>query len=163
MSRSKTADKYLSYQDAYPCPVCRLGQIESLALMDALACNFCQHIFTANLEKQQLQMADRQPPLTWSWNGRAWVGAHLKGVDLGWGYVLTAALLIILPPTLIGLAAYTFPTTPSSTLFWLPALWTVLAFLSHLAIVGWLVIEFYQFPVGMYLRAMRQRLLLRQE
>ncbi len=161
MSSPKNLNKSLSYQGAYPCPVCRLGQIEALVLMDALACDFCQHIFTANQEKQQLQMADRQPPLTWRWNGRMWVGAHLKGVEVGWGYLLAAVMLVILPPTLIGLAAYTFPPEPGSTLSWLPVFWTLLAFLSHLAILGWLVIEFYQFPVGMYLRAMRQHLLVR--
>jgi hypothetical protein len=161
MHSAKNSDTYLSYQGIYPCPVCRLGKIEALPLMEALACDFCHHIFTANLERQRLQMADRQPPLTWRWNGRTWVGAHLEGVELGWGYLLGAVALVFLPPTLVGLAAYTVPPDPGSTLSWLPVFWTLLTFLSHLGIVGWLVIEFYQFPVGMYLRVMRQRLLFR--
>jgi len=41
----------------YPCPVCRLGQLKALPTMDAIACDFCRHIFTVNLEKQQLKNA----------------------------------------------------------------------------------------------------------
>ena len=142
----------------YPCPVCRLGQIKEMPLMDAMACDFCRHIFTANLEKQQLKMPSRQPPLIWRWNGRNWTGAHLEGVDLSWGYWLAAGALVFLPPTLIGLTVYTFPPTPDTPLSWLPYVWTGLGFLSHLGIIGWLIIEVYQFPVGAYLRVMRQHL-----
>ena len=159
MHNSKNSARYFSYQEVYPCPVCRLGQLKALPLMDAMACDFCRNIFTANLEKQQLQMPSRQPPLIWRWNGRNWTGAHLEGVELGWGYFLAAIALVALPTTLIGLTAYSFPPTPDTPLSWLPIAWTGLAFLSHLGIIGWLVIEFYQFPVGAYLRVMRQHLL----
>lgn len=161
MLSQTTKASCFSYQGVYPCPVCRLGQIEALPLMDAMACEFCNHIFTADLEKQQLKMPSRQPPLIWRWNGRKWTEAHLEGVELGWGYWLAAVALVILPTTLIGLCAYTFPLTPDIPLSWLPTVWTGLTFLSHLWIIGWLVIEFYQFPVGAYLRAMRQHLLSR--
>ncbi|MEK0186737.1 hypothetical protein WMG39_18035, partial [Microcoleus anatoxicus PTRS2] len=46
-------------QDTYPCPVCRTGEISPMPMMEALACNFCQHIFTGNEERQMLKMADR--------------------------------------------------------------------------------------------------------
>lgn len=157
LSPTKKANCF-SYQGVYPCPVCRLGQIEALPLMDAMACNFCNHIFTADLEKQQLKMPSRQPPLIWRWNGRKWTEAQLEGVELGWGYWLAAVALVILPTTLIGLCAYTFPPTPGIPLSCLPTVWTGLTFLSHLGIIGWLVIEFHQFPIGAYLRAIRQHL-----
>lgn len=150
-----------SYQEVYPCPICRLGQIQALPLMDAMACNFCNHIFTADLEKQQLKMPSRQPPLIWRWNGRKWTGAHLEGVELSWGYWLAAVALVLLPTTLIGLTAYAFPPNAGVPLSWLPTVWTGLTFLSHLAIIGWLVIEFYQFPVEAYLRGVRQHVLSR--
>ncbi len=142
----------------YPCPVCRLGQIEAMPLMDAMACHFCNHIFTLNLDRQEIQLADRQPPLIWRWNGRAWTGAHLQGIDLNWGYKLAAVALVAFPTILIGLAAYIFPPSPGSSLSWFPFAWAVLALLSHLGIVLWLVIEFYQIPVGAYLRAIGQNM-----
>ena len=105
---------HLSYQGIYPCPVCRLGQIEALPLMEAMACDFCRHIFTANPERQQLKLVSRQPPLIWRWNGRNWTAAHLEGVELGWGYWIAAAALVLLPPSLIGLTVYAFPPTPGT-------------------------------------------------
>ncbi|HLO51116.1 MAG TPA: hypothetical protein VK211_22065 [Kamptonema sp.] len=144
---------------AYPCPVCRWGQISTLPLMEALACDFCQHIFIANVERQVLKMADREPPMTWRWNGRNWIGAHLEGVELGWGYLVAAVGLIFLPPTLLGFAAYYFPPIPGSRLSWFPTAWTGLALVSHLGIVLWLVTEMYQFPVAVYLRVIRRRIL----
>jgi hypothetical protein len=148
-----------SYQEVYPCPVCRFTQLKAMPLMEAMACDTCRHIFTPDLERQLLKMADRHPPLTWSWNGRHWTGAHLEGVEWGGVYWLFAVALVVLPTTIIGLSAYTFPSSPDSALSWLPFVWTGLTFLSHLAIVGWLVMEFYQFPIRAFLRARRQQLL----
>lgn len=147
-----------NYQGVYPCPVCRLGQISGMPLMDAMACELCHHIFTGDLEKQQLKMASRQPPLIWRWNGRNWTGAQLEGMEFGWGYWLAAFALVVLPPTLIGLTLYAFPPIPGTPLFWLPYVWTGLAFLSHMGIIGWLVVEFYQLPVRAYLRIRWQHL-----
>lgn len=150
-----------NYQGVYPCPVCRCGHIETLPLMDALACNFCRHIFTASPEQQQLKMADSSQPLTWSWDGRRWTGAHKEGVEFGPMYWLLALAFVALPPTLVGLAAYIFPADSGSALDWVPFAWAFLAFLSHLAMVLWLVVEFYQFPVFLYFKAMGQRVLIR--
>lgn len=161
MLSSKKKASYFSYQEAYPCPICHLGQIQALPLMDAMACNFCNHIFTADLEKQQLKMPSRQPPLIWRWNGMKWTEAHLEGVEISWGYWLAAVALVLLPTALIGLTAYAFPPTAGTPLSWLPIVWTGLTFLSHLGIIGWLVIEFYQFPVKAYLRGVRQHVLSR--
>ncbi|MCU0540716.1 MAG: hypothetical protein MUE44_00840 [Oscillatoriaceae cyanobacterium Prado104] len=158
MQKLPNSTRRFNSQDTYPCPVCRTGQISTLPLMDALACNFCQHIFTASEERQILKMVDRSPPVIWHWNGKRWIGAHLEGVEFGWPYLAAAIGLIFLPPALLALAAYYFPPVPGSRLSWLPAAWTGLAFLSHLGIVLWLVVEFYQFPVATYFRAWGRRI-----
>jgi hypothetical protein len=160
MRRSKDKS-YFSYQGVYPCPVCRITQLQAMPLMDAMACECCRHIFTADLDRQQIKMADRHPPLIWQWNGRTWKGAHLEGVEWGWVSLLFAVAFVVLPSTIIGLTAYTFPPSPDSTLSWLPIAWTGLTFLLHLAIIGWLALEFYQFPLRAYLRARLQQLFSR--
>lgn len=161
MQPSPHASHPFTQDGTYSCPICRLGQISTLPLMDAFACNFCQHLFTANLEKQILKMADRHPPLTWRWNGKQWIGGHLEGIEFGWGYLLIGVALVILPPTLLGLSAYYFPPVPGTRLAWFPAAWTSLAFFTHLGIVLWLVTEFYQFPIALYLRALKRQLIRR--
>jgi hypothetical protein len=128
-------------------------------LMEAMACDCCHNIFTADWERQQLKMPSRQPPLIWHWNGKHWTAVHLQGVEWGWIYSLFALGFVLLPTTIIGLAAYAFPPTPDSTLSWLPLVWTGITFFSHFAIVLWLVIEFYQFPIRAYFRIRLQQLL----
>ncbi len=155
MHSSNNSATDLSEQEIYPCPICHYGQISSLLLMDAMACDSCRHIFTTEIEKKQIQIktADRHPPLIWRWNGRKWTAARLEGVELGWAYWLGGIAFIILPTTLLGITAYTRPPLPGSPLSWLPTVWTGLAFLLHLGIILWLVIEFYEFPIWAYLRA----------
>lgn len=143
-----------SNHDSYPCPVCRLGQITTLPLMEAMACDLCQQIFEVNLEKQQIKMPSRQPPLLWNWNGKSWHGAQLEGVELGWGYVFAAMALVLLPPSLIGIVIAIHPPVADSPLAWLPYVWAGICFLAHLSIITWLVIEFYQFPLGLWLRSL---------
>ena len=157
MDQNFSADQSLSYHGVYPCPVCRVGQVQGLALMDAMACNFCRHIYTLNIEKQRLQMADREPPLVWHWTGKNWVGAHLQGVEIGWGYKLVGLLLVLLPPGIVVMAAYLFPPEPNQPLSNLPLLWAILTFLLHFAILLWLVLEFYQFPLQAYFRSLIQQ------
>jgi hypothetical protein len=161
MHRSKNKSRSLTYQGDYPCPVCRFNQLQAMPLMEAMACDCCRHIFTADWERQLLRMADGHPPLTWYWNGRRWTGVNLEGAEWGGVYWLFAGAFVLLPTTIIGLAAYTFPPSPDSAFSWFPTAWTGLTLLSHLTIVGWLVMEFYQFPVRAYLRARRQQLLRR--
>lgn len=147
----------LSYHGVYRCPVCRYGEISNLAMMDAFACNFCNHIFTANLNQNSIELADSSLPLQWYWNGRRWQGAHRADVELGWGIGLAAIAIVLLPTTLLGLAAYMFPPIPGSNLSWLPVFWTISAFFAHLTIVIWLLVEYYQFPVFVFLKAWRRR------
>ncbi|HAC62157.1 MAG TPA: hypothetical protein DCF68_01140 [Cyanothece sp. UBA12306] len=146
----------LNYDHAYNCPVCRHGQISVLPLMEAFACNFCRHIFEVNLEKQSITMIDGQLPLTWRWTGRNWQGMAATN-SLGWGYGLGGIAFVILPTTIVGLGAYLFPPLPGSRLSWLPLVWTGLTCAAHLTCVLWLILEYYQFPLALYLQVLRQR------
>ncbi|AFZ26787.1 hypothetical protein Cylst_4723 [Cylindrospermum stagnale PCC 7417] len=153
MPISKILATRLDQHGVYSCPVCRVGKISPMPLMEAMSCDFCQEIFTVNLEQQQIKLPSRQPPLIWRWTGFNWTEAQLEGVDLGWGYGLAAIAFIILPTTLIGITAYYFPPTPNAPITWMPYIWTILTFLAHLAIIIWIFIEIYQIPVTAYLRA----------
>lgn len=158
MYSSIDKNRPFNYLGVYPCPVCRLNQLQAMPLMDAMACDCCRHIFVADLDRQQLKMIDRHPPLTWHWTGKTWKGAHVEEVNWGWTYWIFALGFVVLPTSLIGIAVYTFPPEPNTPLSWLPFAWIGLTFLAHLVIIGWLVTEFYQFPVRIYLRAIIQKI-----
>ncbi len=161
MSNSQDSKTSLNYNDTYPCPVCRQGEISTLPLMEAFACNICRHIFTANLEQQILKMADSQIPLAWRWTGRHWQGVQRQGGELSWGYWMAGMAFIALPTLIVGSGAYLFPPLPGSPLAWFPRAWTILTLVSHLLCIAWLVLEYYQFPLMLYLRASAQRFLPR--
>ncbi len=144
----------------YFCPVCRHGKVSEMPLMETFACNFCQHIFTTNFDKQLLKMADSQLPLTWYWNGKTWKGIYREGVDIGWGYLVFAVGFVCIPTAIIAFGAYLFPPVTGSFLAWLPLAWTILTFCAHLSGVIWLIIEYYQFPIFLYIRALKRKLLL---
>lgn len=151
MYQLKKSYRSLSDRDVYPCPICHTGEIATLPLMEAMACRFCNHIYIADLEKQQLEMADRHPPLVWRWNGNKWTQGQLKDVKMGWGYSLGAIALVFLPTFLIGITVYVRPPISGSLLSWVPVFWTGLTFLLHLGIIVWLIVEFYEFPLWTYL------------
>ncbi|MDB9310830.1 hypothetical protein PN471_19810 [Aphanizomenon sp. CS-733/32] len=153
MPKSPILSTSLNFQENYPCPVCRVGKISQMLMMEAMCCDFCNEIFTVNLELQQVKMPSREPPLVWNWNGLRWTQARLGNVELGWGYGLSAIAFIILPTILIGVTAYYFPPHSHVPLSWLPFVWTVLTFLSHLGIIIWIFLEVYQIPIIAYLRA----------
>lgn len=158
MSNIAQSGKFLSYSDVYTCPVCRHGEISNILLMDAFACNFCNHIFCADLQQQVIQMADSQLALKWRWNGRSWQGVRTDGVEFTWSYWIAGMIFILLPTAIVGLSVYLFPPLSGSRLSWLPVFWIGLTFLCHLCCLIWLVIEYYQFPVFRYFRAVTQRL-----
>jgi hypothetical protein len=142
----------LNYQGIYTCPVCRRGQISAIALMEAFGCDVCHHIFTANLQRQSLRVADTSPALTWRWDGGKWKPSHRDGVGLSRSVWLVAIAFVLLPTAIVGTAAYIFPPLPDSPLQWFPLAWVGMAFLSHLAIVAWLILEYYEVPSLMALR-----------
>ena len=144
----------------YTCPVCRHGKVSEMLMMETFSCNFCQHIFTTNFEKQLLKMADSQLPLTWYWNGKTWKGIHREGVEISWSYMIVALGFILLPTSIVGSGMYLFPSSPDSWLYWLPVAWTGLTFFAHLFCVIWLIIEYYQFPIFLYVRALKRKLSL---
>lgn len=136
----------LSYTQTYLCPICRHGQISGLTLMDALACNFCRHIFTANLAEQTVQVVDSSQPMTWRWTGQHWKAAYQDDANLTWVIWSVGMGLVFLPSILVGLAAYTFPPLPDSPWSWFPTVWVGCTFLVHFLMVFWLLAEHYQFP-----------------
>lgn len=151
----------LNLHDIYYCPVCRHGQISAMPLMEAMGCNFCRHIFTVNLERQLLKMADSHLALTWKWDGRSWKGLQKEELTPSWFYWVAAIAFVSIPPLLVGFGAYLFPPLPDDPLYWIPFVWTPLTFLCHLTCLFWLVVEYYQFPVFIYIRAIAGRLVSR--
>ncbi|NJP08123.1 MAG: hypothetical protein HC866_00480 [Leptolyngbyaceae cyanobacterium RU_5_1] len=136
----------LSYQNTYLCPVCRHGQISAIVLMDAFACSFCRHIFTADLRDQSVRVEDSSQPMTWRWNGHAWQATNQMTADLTIMIWLVGTVLVVLPPSLIWISSHMFPPMQGSTWYWFPTIWVALAFLSHFSFVAWLLIEHYQLP-----------------
>lgn len=94
MPNSKFLKSSFNDRDEYPCPLCRVGKIRHMTLMEAMSCDFCHQIFTADIEQQEIKMPSRQPPLIWRWNGFHWAEAQLEGVKLGWGYIMAALAFI---------------------------------------------------------------------
>lgn len=137
----------LSYDGTYVCPVCRHGQISGLTLMDAFACSFCRHIFTANLETQSVQVVDSSQPMTWRWNGHNWHAAYRDDPNLTLLIWFIGIVLITLPASIVWLSAYLFPPLPGSTWSWFPSVWLGFTFGVHLLMVGWLLAEHYQLPI----------------
>ncbi len=149
--------KPLNYQDIYTCPVCRHGQLSELTLMEAFACNFCRHIFTANLREQSIRLEDSTQLFQWRWTGRDWKPMRQQDFDLTLVVWLTGLALVTLPPALIWLSYHTFPPLPDSSWQWFPLLWTTLAFVIHFLLVLWLLAEHYQFPPYVLLRIQWRR------
>lgn len=145
-------DRHLTYEETYPCPVCRYGEIAPLTLMDAFACNFCRHILTANLSTQAVQLADSSQLMAWRWNGKTWQPMHhAQNANLTGVVWFIGLVLVIMPAALVGLASYIFPgTDPPAWSF--PIAWTTLTFLVHAVLVGWLLAEHHQFPLYVTLK-----------
>lgn len=137
----------LSFSGTYTCPICRHGQISALALMDAFACSFCRHIFTANLQNQSIHVVDSSQPMAWYWNGRRWQTAHREDFNLTLVIWLVGAGFILVPTALVWLSSYTFPPLPGSRWEWFPQVWLGCTFTVHFLLVAWLLVEHYQFPL----------------
>lgn len=145
--KSYPAKHRLDFKDVYPCPICRHGEIAGLVLTDAFACNFCRHIFTADLEENTLRVEDSSQPLSWRWNGRHWQSVHREDFDLTLVIWVVGLALVVFPPTLVWFSYGSFrQVTPASYAFF-PTFWTGLTLVCHLLLVGWLLAEHYQFPL----------------
>jgi hypothetical protein len=57
----------------------------------------------------------------------------------------------------VATGAYLFPPVEGSPLSWVPRFWSILTLICHAICLLWLMIEYYQFPVNMYLRALARR------
>ena len=149
--------KPLSYDDSYTCPVCRHGQLNALVLIDAFACSFCRHIFTADLIAQSIRLEDNAKPLQWKWVGRTWQPLHpQQGTLTVWTWFIGFALVIV-PSTLVWLSYHTFPPLPDSSGAWLPLIWIALTFGAHASIVLWLFLDYFQLPAYVALKIQIQR------
>lgn len=115
--------------------------------MDAFACNFCRHIFTANLREQSIHVEDSSQPMTWRWNGRNWQAANQPDADLTVVIWLVGIALVILPPVLIWLPAHIIRPLEEDSWSWFPTFWVGLTFLTHFSFVAWLMAEHYQLPL----------------
>ncbi len=143
---SDSSLRTLNYDDVYSCPVCGHGQLSLITLTEAFACNFCRHIFTANLEKQSLQIVDSVQPMVWFWTGVKWRQNHRPDGHITvvvWSFALAIACL---PALLIVVSNYMFPPIDSDGLSQFSVVWTTITLLAHAGIVLWLIAEHYQWP-----------------
>ena len=136
----------LNYQDSYICPVCGHGELSVLIMTEAFACNFCRHIFTANLDAQSLHMVDGVQPMVWFWTGERWQhnrrsDGHVTAVV--WSFALAIACL---PALLVVISNYMFPPIDSDGLNQFSIIWTAATLVAHTGIVLWLIAEHYQWP-----------------
>lgn len=148
----------LRYDGTYRCPACRHGHIAELPLMEAMACDFCRHIFTLNLSSQSIQVVDSSQPMSWRWNGRKWVAAYHDDQQLSVLIWILCGGLVVFPALIVWIAAYVFPPLPDSPWAQFSTLWAVSAFGLHLAMVGWMLAEYYQVPFYVSNKIRLQRL-----
>lgn len=132
----------LDYRDVYPCPICRHGDLSALLMTEAFSCNFCRHIFTANVEENTVRVEDSSQPLNWRWNGRSWQAVHRDDLDLTLVLWIIGVVLIVFPPSLVHVICQSMrpPFTALTSLAW-----TTVTFLLHTTLVLWLLAEHYHF------------------
>lgn len=134
--------KALTYAQTYRCPACASGDLTAIALMDVFACDFCRHLFSANLENQSVHLADSLQPMAWRWNGWRWLTAQQS--DTAAGVIWTFAIGLTLAPVgIIALSNYVFPPLDSSGF---PKTWTMLTLACHSIIALWLLSEYHRWP-----------------
>ncbi|MGB3765472.1 MAG: hypothetical protein WA947_02850 [Phormidesmis sp.] len=136
------APKALSYEETYRCPACASGELNAIALMDIFACDFCRHMFLANLENQSVHLADSLQPMAWQWNGWRWQTAQQSDTAAGVIWAFTIGL-VLAPVGIIALSSYVFPPLDSTDF---PRMWTALTLGSHSTIALWLLAEYYRWP-----------------
>ncbi|NEQ44568.1 MAG: hypothetical protein F6K00_13800 [Leptolyngbya sp. SIOISBB] len=153
-------ERLLNLNEAFPCPICRQGRLEAIVLTDAFACQFCRHIFSANLPEQQVQVVDSSQPLTWRWHGQGWRLVRSENAqELSALVLFTAAVLMIIPASLVWLSGALFPPLTPTEGMPFSTLWAIVTFGAHLSVVLWLVGEYYQVPlyIAAKMRILRSR------
>ncbi|WP_036028637.1 hypothetical protein [Leptolyngbya sp. PCC 6406] len=152
-------ERSLNLTDTYRCPLCRQGDLQALTLIDAFACNFCRHILTADLDRQEVQVVDSSQPITWTWTGQRWQSLSHWGRPLTPLVWITTALLLSLPAGVVSLAGYLFPPLAPAPGLPFSLIWAAITFAAHFLLVLWLLAEHYQFPiyVTMQVRLLQQR------
>jgi hypothetical protein len=142
---------------SYECPVCRHGQLQAMALMETFACSFCRQILEANLDQQTVHLVAGTQPMGWRWLGQRWQPLHQGRADITLALWLMGGLLMVLPAGMVALGAYMFPPLDATTGLNWTLVWALGTFLTHSTIVGWLVAEYYQFPVYVMAKIRWQR------
>ncbi len=151
----------LNASATYECPVCRHGQIQAMVLMDAYACNFCRHIFEANLDQQTVHVVDGVQPMGWRWQGWRWQPIYQSPNDITLTLWVVGLALVVFPAGLVALGGYLFPPLENTTQINWSLIWALATLLVHSAMVGWLIAEHYQFPPYVLAKIRLQRLLER--
>lgn len=148
LAMALSAERPLNLDEAFPCPICREGTIEAIVLTEAFACECCRHILSANLSEQQVQVVDSSQPLTWLWNGQRWRLVRRENAqEISTLVLLSAALLIVIPASVVWLAGELFPPLTPTTGIPFSRLWAMITLGAHLSFVLWLVGEYYQIPL----------------
>lgn len=134
--------KRLTYEESYRCPACASGDLSAIALMDIFACDFCRHMFTANLTNQSIQLADSLQPMAWQWNGWRWQTAQQSSTAAALIWTFTSGLTLA-PVAIIALSNYIFPPLESTGF---PIMWTMLTLACHSVMSIWLLAEYHRWP-----------------
>ncbi len=138
-------DQEILFEERYPCPACRRGQLESLFMVDAFSCSFCHHIFT--VVGRRLRLEDNANPYQWRWNGSRWKPSRQLSRDWLLATWIISLAFISVPTGLIWLAHHTFPPLPGQQGAGFSAFWTALVFTLHFSIAGFLLAECFQLPL----------------
>lgn len=132
----------------YPCPLCRQGQLQPLTLMEAVGCNYCQHLFEWSGQQPLLvaRVVDLAQPMSWRWNGQSWRLLRDTPEEATWFVWMTCGLLMLLPAFFVGFSSWLLPPITGSPLEFLPLIWTLLTAVAHLLLATWLLAEYHQWP-----------------
>jgi hypothetical protein len=113
--QSKKPEK-IDFNNEYPCPCRRRGQLTAITLTEAFGCNRCQRIFVVEDSGYVLEELSTTYPYkkAWRWSGNAWSVVHPK---MGESY-LPVALGIIFVLVVIWLPLALRLANTSSWIAW---------------------------------------------
>ena len=88
----------IDLNQVYPCPSCRRGKLNVIALTEALGCNRCQQIFVLEDKNRALEQLSTTYPYkrSWYWMGRGWVKARVRRSSRSLLIVLVSIIGILL-------------------------------------------------------------------